>query len=75
MPSPEPLNPVPNLTERRLEILRCVALARSNADVATMLSLSVETVKKHLFRIYRFLGAANRMEAVNMLREWEAEEK
>ena len=49
---------------RELEVLRLVALGRSNSQVATELFVTVGTVKSHLHTISGKLGAANRVEAV-----------
>jgi len=56
--------PVEALTARELEVLRLVALGRSNSQVATELFVTVGTVKSHLHTISGKLGAANRVEAV-----------
>jgi LuxR family maltose regulon positive regulatory protein len=52
------------LTARELEVLRLVALGRSNSQIATELFVTVGTVKSHLHTISGKLGAANRVEAV-----------
>ena len=57
------------LTARELEVLRLVALGRSNSQVATELFVTVGTVKSHLHTISGKLGAANRVEAVARGRE------
>ncbi len=57
------------LTERELEVLRLVALGRSNRQAAGELFVTVGTVKSHLHAISGKLGAANRVEAVARGRE------
>jgi ATP/maltotriose-dependent transcriptional regulator MalT len=52
------------LTPRELEVLRLVALGRSNSQVASELFVTVGTVKSHLHSISGKLDAANRVEAV-----------
>jgi LuxR family maltose regulon positive regulatory protein len=52
------------LTARELEVLRLVALGRSNSQIASELFVTVGTVKSHLHTISGKLGAANRVEAV-----------
>jgi LuxR family maltose regulon positive regulatory protein len=52
------------LTDRELEVLRLVALGRSNSQVASALFVTVGTVKSHLHAVSGKLGAANRVEAV-----------
>ncbi len=60
---------VETLTPRELEVLRLVALGRSNSQVAGELFVTVGTVKSHLHTISGKLGAANRVEAVARGRE------
>ena len=57
------------LSERELEVLRLVALGRSNSQIGTELFVTVGTVKSHLHTISGKLGAANRVEAVARGRE------
>ena len=51
------------LTDREAEVLGWVAQGKSNDDTAAILTVSSQTVKKHLERIYSALGVANRTEA------------
>lgn len=51
------------LSERELEVLRLMALGRSNREIAADLVLALGTVKKHINNIFGKLGAANRTEA------------
>jgi DNA-binding NarL/FixJ family response regulator len=53
----------PGLTRRELEILQLVAEGHSNAQLATMLWVTEQTVKFHLSNIYRKLDVSNRTEA------------
>jgi LuxR family maltose regulon positive regulatory protein len=61
--------PVENLTIREIEVLRLVALGRSNSQIAAELFVTVGTVKSHLHTVAGKLGAANRVEAVARGRE------
>jgi LuxR family maltose regulon positive regulatory protein len=56
--------PVEALTARELEVLRLVAVGRSNSQIATELFVTVGTVKSHVHTISGKLWAANRVEAV-----------
>jgi DNA-binding NarL/FixJ family response regulator len=51
------------LTARELEVLEMVARGLPNRTVAEQLFLSDQTVKRHLRKVYRKLGVANRTEA------------
>jgi DNA-binding NarL/FixJ family response regulator len=59
-PVPEPSQP---LTNREMEILRCVAEGHTNARIGRDLWVTEQTVKFHLSNIYRKLGVTNRTEA------------
>jgi predicted ATPase/DNA-binding CsgD family transcriptional regulator len=54
---------VGGLSERETQVLRLVALGRSNAEIATELVLSVRTVEKHVANIYSKIGARGRADA------------
>jgi DNA-binding NarL/FixJ family response regulator len=50
------------LTDRELDVVRLVALGRTNAEIATELYVSLSTVKTHLSSIQLKLAARNRVE-------------
>jgi len=52
-----------DLTAREAEVLRLIAIGRSNADIATALSISLNTVATHVRNILAKTGCANRTEA------------
>ena len=52
------------LTEREVEVLRCIAAGNPNKEVAAQLSIAEETVKAHVSRILSKLGARDRTHAV-----------
>ncbi len=55
---------VMNLTEREREILRWVRDGKSNQAISDELGISALTVKNHVQKILRKLGASNRAQAV-----------
>ena len=57
------------LTEREAEVAARLVLGRSNKEIADEVFLSTETVKGHVGRIFRKLGASNRVEASARIRE------
>jgi DNA-binding CsgD family transcriptional regulator len=48
---------------REAEILRLVAVRRTNKEIAAELSLSVHTVERHVQNAYRKIDARNRADA------------
>jgi LuxR family maltose regulon positive regulatory protein len=57
------------LTVRELEVLRLVAIGRSNQAIAQLLTISLHTVKKHMTSVLEKLGAESRTAAVVRARE------
>jgi DNA-binding NarL/FixJ family response regulator len=56
--------PAQVLSPREMEVLRLVALAQSNAQIAKELYVSQATVKRHLTNIYTKIGASGRIDAL-----------
>jgi two-component system response regulator DesR len=52
------------LTSRELDVLRELALDRTNEEIGKALAISVETVRVHLKAIFRKLNVSNRRDAV-----------
>jgi len=57
------------LSERELEVLRLVALGKSNRQIADELVLATGTVKRHLNNIFGKLNVQNRTECVARAKE------
>jgi len=51
------------LTLREAEILRLVAVGRTNKEIAAGLVISVHTVERHVQNAYRKINARNRADA------------
>jgi DNA-binding NarL/FixJ family response regulator len=62
--APGPTPGLESLTPRELEVLRLIAAGLPNADIATALFLSPETVKTYVSRILAKLGLRDRVQAV-----------
>jgi LuxR family maltose regulon positive regulatory protein len=56
-------------TDREQHVLRYLASTLSNAEIASELYLSVNTVKSHQRMVYRKLGADGRRDAVRRAKE------
>jgi DNA-binding NarL/FixJ family response regulator len=63
----DPERPRPNLTLREKEVLRLVCDGLTNSEIATKLTVSRETIKSELKRIFRKIGVANRTQAAVLL--------
>jgi DNA-binding NarL/FixJ family response regulator len=64
------VNPkIEDLSVRGREILEMVVEGSSNAEIAGRLYLSESTIKQHLRRAYKVLGARNRTEAAKTIRD------
>jgi DNA-binding NarL/FixJ family response regulator len=53
------------LSAKELDVLRLVAQALSNGQIATRLAITEATVKRHLHNVFVKLGAVSRIDAVN----------
>jgi LuxR family transcriptional regulator, maltose regulon positive regulatory protein len=58
-----------HLTTRQIEVLQLIALGYSNQAIADHFTLSLTTVKSHVFHIMNSLGASSRTEAVALARQ------
>lgn len=65
--TPEPA--FPELTDREREILDCIAQGMSNADIATLLTISMKTVRNHVSNIFNKLQVTDRVQAALQARE------
>jgi DNA-binding NarL/FixJ family response regulator len=64
-PLPQIAVPLPdNLTTREVEVLRLIAVGRSNAQIAGELFVSEATVKTHINHLFAKTGARDRAQAV-----------
>ena len=54
------------LSQREMEVVRCLAEGLTNREIANRLGLSQHTIKNYLFRIYDKLGVSSRLELLFM---------
>jgi DNA-binding CsgD family transcriptional regulator len=52
-----------SLTEREIEILQMIALGAKNEEIADMMCIAPNTVKTHLYNIYKKINVKNRLHA------------
>jgi DNA-binding NarL/FixJ family response regulator len=55
-------NSSPHLTDREIQVLELILLARSNREIASQLGIEERTVKAHVGRLMRKTGADNRID-------------
>ena len=56
----------PELTQREMEILRCIFQGQSNKEIAHQLSVAENTVKNHINNLLAKLGAKDRTQAAHL---------
>lgn len=64
----QPLPVMDILTGREQEVLQLISKGHIYKEIADKLSISYETVKKHLRNIYHKLHVQNKVEAINKMR-------
>jgi len=57
------------LSDREIEVLKCLAKGYTNKQISEELFITVGTVKTHLYNIYQKMGVKNRSQAILTLRE------
>lgn len=62
VPETSALSTEPLLTDRELQVLKLITLAKSNREIAAQLGIEERTVKAHVARMKRKLGADSRVE-------------
>ena len=56
------------LSPREISIVKQLYEGKNNCEIASALNLAENTVKSHNYRIYKKLGAENRVQAINIIR-------
>jgi two-component system nitrate/nitrite response regulator NarL len=54
------------LSDRELQVVRCLAEGLSNREIAHRMKLSQHTIKNYLFRVFDKLGVSSRVELLSM---------
>lgn len=68
-PPPAGLLQIGDLTERQREVLELISTGATNREIAAVLHVGPETVKKHAEAVYRKLGVRNRTQAAQRAAE------
>jgi DNA-binding NarL/FixJ family response regulator len=63
------------LTPRQMQIVELLAKGHSNRAVASILSISPETVKTHMHKMYHKLEVENRIQVVVIYTVWKMNRK
>lgn len=53
-----------NLTQREIEILRLLSIGGTNEEIAEKTFITLNTVKTHLYNIYKKINVKNRLQAI-----------
>jgi DNA-binding NarL/FixJ family response regulator len=61
--------PPPIVTSRERQALACLEQGMTNQEISDRLCVSLHTIKTHLYRAYRKIGARNRHQAARRARE------
>ena len=68
-PTARPAGPGGELSEREVEVMRCIAVGLTNAEIAEQLFVSVRTVETHRAHIQQKLDVKSRAELVRYARQ------
>jgi DNA-binding CsgD family transcriptional regulator len=56
-----------NITNREKEIIDLIRMGYSNREIGTMKHISISTVEKHIYSIYKKLNVSNRVQLINVI--------
>ena len=59
-----------SLTNREKEITALVFMGKTNKEIEKELFISLKTVKSHLYNVYQKLNVQNRLQLINILRDY-----
>lgn len=59
------------LTERELQVMLHVIHGLNNKEIGDKLYISPNTVKNHIYNVYKKLGISNRLELMSFIKNWE----
>lgn len=59
------LKPEMKFTERELEVLQLLSLGKLNKEIACVLNITIDTVKKHNKKIFKKTGFSRRVQVAS----------
>ncbi|MFC1669544.1 LuxR C-terminal-related transcriptional regulator [Spirochaetota bacterium] len=59
------------ITDREAEVIQKIVIGHNNAQIAESLGITENTIKRHITNIYNKLIVNNKLELINLLREFE----
>ena len=59
-----------SLTQKQKEVICLLLEGKSNKEIENELFISIHTVRNHIYNIYKRLGIKNRVELVNLIRNF-----
>ena len=62
----EETSPVPELSQRQIQILDSITRGLSNTQISAQCGISLESVKTHIVKLFAKIGASNRAEAASI---------
>ena len=62
----EETKPVPELSQRQIQILDSITRGLSNTQISSQYGISLESVKTHIVKLFAKIGATNRAEAASI---------
>lgn len=68
-------DPMSKLSDKEKEVAELICLGHSNADIADILFISVQTVKTHTKRIYLKTDVHSRMELAALINKYQSAKK
>ena len=63
---------IAKLTPRQMQVVELLALGKSRRQIASILSISPETVKTHVWKICRKLDAEGKVQVIVLYVVWRA---
>jgi DNA-binding CsgD family transcriptional regulator len=60
-----------NITDREQEVIKLICEGKTNQEIADTLFITIQTVKDHVYRIFKKVGIKNRVQLTNIFSEYQ----